>query len=271
VGITLGGQWSTKPTYDPTVPWALPDQEKAKKVRLALNLALDKQAVIDAALGGLGTPSVAVGFFFQDKPWTPADLKPFPYDPAQARKLMAEAGYPNCFEFTMNLVAWPGRAYLPLVGEAVATQWEANLGCKIKRRPLDRAVFTNDFNKRTYPGVAVAYSFPFLGGEPWQLWRVIGDSKGSVMLSYEDPQMDAFLGKVGATADFNERVKIMQDMARYLYDKVPRVEIAETFGLFGVSDKVKTWALTPGNGSLHNLDYVNLVWAPPGQPVVLAK
>jgi len=57
VWVILGGQWPSQPTYDPTVPWALPDAERARKVRLALNLAVDKQAIIQQMLGGLGTIS----------------------------------------------------------------------------------------------------------------------------------------------------------------------------------------------------------------------
>ena len=55
--VILGGQWPTKPTYDPKVPWALLDAERARKVRLALNLAVDKQAIMQRVLGGLGTVS----------------------------------------------------------------------------------------------------------------------------------------------------------------------------------------------------------------------
>ena len=46
VYVILGGQWPTKSTSDATVPWALPDAERARKVRLALNLAVDKQAIL---------------------------------------------------------------------------------------------------------------------------------------------------------------------------------------------------------------------------------
>ena len=140
VWVVLGGQWPTKPTYDSTVPWALPDAERARKVRLALNLAVDKQAIIQQVLGGLGTAAGTVNFYPTD-PWTTEALRqPYPYDPAKAKALLAEAGYPQGFAVTMNLTAWPGRGYLPDVGEAVATYWE-KLGLTVKRRPVDRAVF----------------------------------------------------------------------------------------------------------------------------------
>ena len=106
--VILGGQWPTKPTYDPKVPWAQPDAERARKVRLAMNLAVDKQAIMQRILGGLGTTTGA-WLSYPNDPWSTETLKkPYPYDPPQARKLLAEAGYPNGFELTMNLTAWPG-------------------------------------------------------------------------------------------------------------------------------------------------------------------
>jgi peptide/nickel transport system substrate-binding protein len=271
VGITLGGQWPDKETYDPTVPWALPDEERAKKVRLALALAIDKDTVVDVALGGLGSANVSLPFYFQGEPWTLQEFEPHGYDPERARDLLKEAGFEGCWEFTMNMVPWPGRAFLPVVGEAVATQWEANLGCKITRRPLDRAVFATDFRERTYPGVALPFAMPFVGREPWQILRLVSHSEGAVALNYEDPRINDHLDLIGSTADFDERVILIQDMGRTLYDKLGRIEIAEVYGLFGIGDKVKRWDTAPGNGFIHNTDYVNLVWAPPGQKVVLAK
>ena len=271
VGITLGGQWETKGTYDPSVPWAQPDKERAYKVRKALALAINKEAVVDVALGGLGRANVSLPFYFQGEPWTLPEFEPIGYDPDEAKRLLAEAGHEGCWEFTINLVPWPGRAFLPAVGEAVATQWEANLGCKITRRPLDRAVFATDFRERTYPGVAVPYAMPFVGREPWQLLRINSHIDGSVMLAYEDRTFSDYLDKLGATADFDQRVTLLQEMGRYMYSQLPRIELAEVFGIFGVGESVKTWETAPGNGFIHNTAYVNLNWAPPGQPVTLAE
>jgi len=124
VYIILGGQWPTKATYDPKVPWAQPDTERARKVRLALNLAVDKHAIMQRVLGGLGTV-MGSWLMYPNDPWASDALKkPYPYDPARAKALLTEAGYPSGFGLTMNLTAWPGRGYLPDVGEAVATYWE---------------------------------------------------------------------------------------------------------------------------------------------------
>ena len=271
VGITLGGQWPEKETYDPSVPWAQPDAERAYKVRLALALAIDKETVVDVALGGLGQANVALPFYFQGEPWTLPEFEPIGYDPDQARALLAEAGHEGCWEFTINLVPWPGRAFLPAVGEAVATQWEANLGCEITRRPLDRAVFATDFRERTYPGVAVPYAMPFVGREPWQLLRLNSHIDGPVMLAYENREFSDYLDRLGAEPDFDTRVTLLQEMGRHMYSQLPRIELAEVFGLFGIGDTVKTWQTAPGNGFIHNTSYVNLNWAPPGQPVTLAE
>src|SRR5437867_10886496 len=55
VYVILGGQWPTKRTYDPKVPWAQPDADRARKVRPGLTLAGDKHAVTQRMVGGLET------------------------------------------------------------------------------------------------------------------------------------------------------------------------------------------------------------------------
>ena len=87
------------------------------------------------------------------------------------------------------------------------------------------------------------------------------------MLAYEDRTFSDYLDQLGATADFDERVVLLQEMGRHMYSQLPRIEIAEVFGLYGIGENVKTWATAPGNGFIHNTAYVNLNWAPPGQPV----
>ena len=256
VWVILGGQWPTKPTYDPKVPWALPDAERARKVRLALNLAVDKKAIFQRILGGLGTPVGTVNYYPTD-PWTSESLlKPLPYDPARAKALLVEAGYPNGFEITMNLTAWPGRGYLPDVGEAVATYWE-KVGLKVKRRPVDRAVFSADFRARAYAGVALAYAGPLIAPEPWELFARIAQTKSAVHLLVEHPKLDALIERLGSEPSAAARTRIMrEELGPWLYEYLPAVAIGATHAIAGVGPKVGEWPLIPGHMGFHNWELV---------------
>jgi len=256
IWVILGGQWPTKPTYDPKVPWAQPDAERARKVRVALNLAVDKKAIIERVLGGVGTAVGTVNYYPTD-PWiSDALLKPIPYDPARAKVLLTEAGYPNGFEVTMNLTAWPGRGFLPDVGEAVATYWE-KIGLKVKRRPVDRAVFSADFRARSYAGVALAYAGPIIAPEPWELFARIAQTKSAVHLLVEHPRLDAFIERLGAEPSAAERTRIMrEEMGPWLYEYMPAVSIGATHSIAGIGPKVGEWPLIPGHMGVHNWEYV---------------
>jgi peptide/nickel transport system substrate-binding protein len=256
VYVILGGQWPTQPTYDPKVPWALPDAERARKVRFALNLAVDKQAILQRVLGGLGTV-LGSWLTYPTDPWATEDLlQPYPYDPARAKALLAEAGYPNGFEVTMNLTAWPGRGYLPDVGEAVATYWE-KIGIKVKRRPVDRAVFAADFRARAYSGVTLAYAAPLVNPEPWELLIRGGYSKAALSLFIEHPTLDELIERLAIQPDAAERVRIMrEEMLPWLREYIPGVAIGATHAIAGVGPRVGEWPLIPGHMGFHNWEYV---------------
>jgi peptide/nickel transport system substrate-binding protein len=256
VYIILGGQWATKPTYDKNVPWALPDAERARKVRLALNLAVDKQAIMQRILGGLGTV-VGSWLTYPNDPWNSETLKkPYPYDPVKAKALLAEAGYPKGFDVTMNLTAWPGRGYLPDVGEAVATYWE-KVGIRVKRRPVDRAVFAADFRARAYSGVALAYAAPLVAPEPWEVLYRGGYTKAALNLFVEHPKIDEFVDRLAVQPSSSERARVMRDeLLPWLHEYVPGVAIGAAHAIAGVGPKVGEWPLIPGHMGFHNWEYV---------------
>jgi peptide/nickel transport system substrate-binding protein len=70
-----------------------------KRMRQAANYAVDKEAIIAALYGGLGSPASQnappISFGYN------ADLKPYPYDPDRAKQLMAEAGYGDGVDLTV--------------------------------------------------------------------------------------------------------------------------------------------------------------------------
>src|SRR6266511_1208957 len=127
---TLGTftEWIAMPDqWDPKSPWA------DRRVRLAANLAIDRKAINEAEYLGFGkiSPSIIPQDF--DFAWV---APPYPYDPARARQLLAEAGYPRGFDAGE---VFSDMVYVPIT-EAVANFLQA-VGIRAKLRGLERASF----------------------------------------------------------------------------------------------------------------------------------
>ena len=156
----------------------------------------------------------------------------------------------------MNLTAWPGRGFLPDVGEAVATYWE-KVGVKVKRRPVDRAIFAADFRARAYSGVSVAYASPLVAPEPWEVLYRAGYTKAALCLFVEHPKLDEFIDRLAVQPSYQERVRVMRDeMGPWLYEQVPGVAIGATHAIAGLGPKVGEWPLIAGHMGFHNWEYV---------------
>ena len=118
--------------FNVVVPPAKPacaSMENARKVRWALAMAIDRDTVNTVALDGFGAPKSInsnVAFpgdsLYLDE-WT------IPFDVEGAKKLLAEAGYPNCFEMGFWIPPLPGLNQE--VAMAAAQMLQTNLGCKI--------------------------------------------------------------------------------------------------------------------------------------------
>ncbi|MBP6901833.1 MAG: ABC transporter substrate-binding protein [Burkholderiaceae bacterium] len=102
---------------------------KDKRVREALNIAIDREAIKRATMRGLSLPAaimVAPGV----NGHTPDIDQPFKPDPERAKKLLAEAGYPNGFEFQLNC---PNNRYVndEEICQNLVSMW-ARVGVKTK-------------------------------------------------------------------------------------------------------------------------------------------
>src|SRR5207249_6891526 len=141
-GLTLkavfpSNHWLIFPDqFDPKSPW------HDHRVRLAANLAIDRNTLNEAATLGLSkiTGSIVPSSF--DFYWP---SPPYPHDPARSRRLLAEAGYPSGFdagEFFCDLqvCSW---------GEAMLTDLKA-VGIQLKLRPLERAAFFKGVAEKRY-------------------------------------------------------------------------------------------------------------------------
>ena len=144
VEVLFGGQLlQSKKTYDPTCPWAArtnePDtsawNQSALKLRQAFVYAIDPQVIIDKVSYGYGIQDVMRDFDNQDPNYLP-QWKPYPYDPAKAKQLLIDAGYPNGFAKPIQILipATPTAGVdTKAIMQIVADQIEA-IGLKVERK-----------------------------------------------------------------------------------------------------------------------------------------
>lgn len=102
-----------------------------KKVRQAMNYAINREVMLELVMNGRGTPAKGVlppGMFGYNE-----DLKGYTYDPEKAKQLLEEAGYPDGFEVTLQYNTSQGHKR---IAEALQAQY-AQIGIKVKLQNVD--------------------------------------------------------------------------------------------------------------------------------------
>ena len=126
------------------------------RVRRAIAHAIDRQAVIDEAMRGLGTP---IGSHFAPHHPDYIDLTAnSSYDPALAIELLAEAGYESGFETTLKL---PPPPYIRRGGDVIAEQLRA-VGIEVEIMHLEWAEWLEDvFRGKDFELTLITHSEPY--------------------------------------------------------------------------------------------------------------
>ncbi|MEM1589405.1 MAG: glutathione ABC transporter substrate-binding protein [Candidatus Bathyarchaeia archaeon] len=199
------------------------------RVRQAVNYAVDKEAIVDVILKDLGRVSDSIfppGVQFR-KP-----LQPYPYDPDKAKKLLAEAGYPNGFKVTMWTCV--GR-YLKDFEVAQAVQaYLADVGIMAELVPFEWAAYQATLYSPAVENAdmwLLGTSFPTAD---WRVTRKYECGNPSNLTGYCDQEMEKLLTAGRTILDPGEREKIYHRIQEkvweeavwlYLYDQVQIIGI----------------------------------------------
>jgi peptide/nickel transport system substrate-binding protein len=192
---------------------------KDLRVRRAVYHALNMELIVQKVLRGLGTPT---GAFLSPKvDGSPAELdKRLPFDPAKAKALLAEAGYPNGFSITLDCVNVPWREAVCQAMTAMLTQ--AGIRTTLRSSP------TNQF----FPKLSTATaSFMEFGWTPnpdaWSslngLFRT-WDKSGLGTFNagrYSNPKLDALIDSMRVEPDLTRRRAMVAVALRIVGDELP--------------------------------------------------
>jgi peptide/nickel transport system substrate-binding protein len=178
-----------------------------KRVRNAIQLAVDNNVVLELGYGGRGV----VGENHHVAPVHPdyAELPPLEHDPAKAFEMLKEAGMED---FEMEIISIDD-AYRKDTTDAVAAQLR-DAGFKVKRTVLPGSTFWNDWTK--YPFSSTNWNHRPLGVQIWALAYRTGEAWNE--FGYSNPEFDALLERALATADVEKRREMMATGERMLQE-----------------------------------------------------
>ena len=204
------------------------------KVRQALNYAVDKDAIIEHILGGYGikTATVAPEYFVGHDPAVEA----YPYDPAKAKQLLAEAGYPDGFEIKDFRVG-RGRFLRNVEVAQAITDQLGEVGVKVTLNAMEFGVWAADTNEHIIGNMSLAA----LGNSYFDAWQTANTlcRSGNVWAWYGNPEADKYLDEGGGTIDPAKHLEATEKALEILYNDPPFIFMYQLVDVYALNTRLE--------------------------------
>lgn len=210
------------------------------RVRQAICYGLDVPTIIEAVFAGralqlqgqLATPAY---FGYTDQ------ITAYPFDPEKGKALLAEAGYPDGFDFDFQYTS--GRyAQDKEVGEIIAQELEANLGIRANQMVLESGDFLDQLTALTLGPMFYSGSLTI----PELYFQLSTDLCEGASYSYFcNEEYDATLRKAVTTVDDEARLALYADTSKIAHEDPPRAWLFAPQDAYGVRDRVVDFAPRP--------------------------
>lgn len=205
---------------------------KDKRVRQALNYAVDKKAIIDNLFAGRAFALNGQLLRKEQLGYDPS-LKDYPYDPEKAKALLREAGHPNGIEIVFK---FPSGRYAQdrEVSEAIAGML-TKVGVRTKMTSLEPGEFLRQLRARelwplAYLGLAPLDDPDFQLAQYRSTWRY----------SYvRNAALDELIDAGAKEVDREKRAEIYRKAARLMHDEAPVVFLFGGYDFYGISKKLE--------------------------------
>jgi peptide/nickel transport system substrate-binding protein len=230
--------------WDAKSPWHDP------RVRLAASLAIDRKTINQAlTLGHSKLTGSIIPDSFEYYWQTPAPT----YDPAKAKKLLAEAGHPNGFD--------AGDYYCDTtyanLGEAVLNNLQA-VGIRAKLRPLERAAFFKGYSEKKHKNIIQGASGAF-GNTATRLETFV--VKGGAYVYGNHPDLDELFQNQAAELDAKKREGTLHKIQQLVHERMIYAPIWQLAFINGAGPRVKESGLGLIAGHAYSAPYEDLTLA----------
>jgi len=215
---------------------------KDKRVRQAINHAIDVDAIQQALLNGMGTRTaltLPTNGFAYDSSW-----QPYEYSPEKAKALLAEAGYPDGFE--IPFISRKGRYMKDAEIVEATAGFLSKVGIKANIQYLEAGVWGQISEQKGREGIA----FPgWSGRDPQLVWAPLLTT-GQYQSYYSNPELDELLQAGASTIDTEARKEIYAKAAAIIKEEAPHVPMIQPPLIYGL-DANLTW--TPRSDGMIDL------------------
>ena len=207
--------------WDPRSPWA------DRRIRLAVNLAIDRKGFSDAEYLGFGRPAPSMiprDFEFY---WAPP---PYPFDQAKARQLLAEAGYPKGFD----AVEVATDAVFSPEAETVINGLKA-IGIRARLRPMERVAFYKADQEKQFKHL-VRVGSGAAGNAATRIEAFVISSGIRAYGGY--PDIDALFRDQAGEMDRTRREALLHKIQQLMYERAMFAPIVEQAALTGFGSRL---------------------------------
>jgi peptide/nickel transport system substrate-binding protein len=217
-----------------------------KRVRQALNYAVDKEAIVRDVLKGTG--AVSKGPVLPGTWGDESGIKPFPYDPERARKLLAEAGLASGFSTTLWVPESGSGMQSPV---AMSTIIQSNLkavGVNVTLQTMEWGAFLAKLRTKEQDLFALSWMagsedpdlvmYPLLHSSQW---TPVGPNRAM----YKNPRFDEVLTQARLTTDQAKRAQLYREAQRLLHDDPPWIFIDHEVQTAAFAKRVQGFKLHP--------------------------
>ncbi|MFM7052825.1 MAG: ABC transporter substrate-binding protein [Planctomycetota bacterium] len=201
-----------------------------KRVRQAMTLCLDRERFIKDIFEGIGV--VAKGSVNPESPASDPSLKPWPFDPAKGKALLAEAGWvdrngdgilenekgdPFRFEFTRS----GGGEIAERVSNFVKDSY-AKVGILVTVRVVDWSIMQEISKSRDFDALTMAWSSSAPESDPRQIFHSESIKEGGDNFAqWSSPRADQLIDAIRSELDVTKRMELWHDFEALLHEDQP--------------------------------------------------
>jgi peptide/nickel transport system substrate-binding protein len=211
-----------------------------KRVRQAMHYALDVPAIVRSLYAGMGKP-FSGGLADTDFGHNPG-LKPYPYDPARARQLLAEGGYPGGIDVALYAGSGTMVNDKPLL-EVIADMW-AKAGIRARVQMMEMAARQKMNNDRTVPPSGLLLINPQstlldADGSLWRLFHPSGFGGKYWAGSQPGQRFHELMEQARYSLDPRRRKALYAEATQIIHEEKPWLELFQEVVVYGVSRRLQ--------------------------------